>query len=64
MSSATKVDMAVACSINMNSRGSMYGRVACNKCRGLVQDLSHWLDKCRGCVDSSMGGAQVDMVVV
>jgi len=64
LSSATKVDVAVPCSVNMDSRGSMDNRVACDKCRGLGQDLSDWLDKCRGCMDSGMGGAQVDVVVV
>ena len=64
LSSATKVDMAVSCSVNMNSRGGMDSRVACDKCRGLGQDWSHWLDMCRGCMDSGMGGAQVDVVVV
>ena len=58
VSSTSKVDMAVPCSVNMDSR------VTCYECRGLGQDLSHWLDKCRGCVDSGMGGAQVDMVLV
>merc|ERR1719234_2029388 len=58
VSSTSKVDMAVPCSVNMDSR------MTCDECRGLGQDLSHWLDKCRGCVDSGMGGAQVDMVLV
>ena len=64
VSSTTKVDMAVPCSVNMNSRGGMDSRVACDKCRCLGQDLSDWLDKCRGCMDSGMGGSQVDVVVV
>ena len=64
VSSTTKVDMAVPCSVNMNSRGGMDSRVACDKCRCLGQDLSDWLDKCRGCVDSGMVGSQVDVVVV
>ena len=64
VSSATKVDMAVPCSVHMNSRGSMDSRMACDKCRGLGQDLSDWLDKCRGCMDSGVGGSQVDVVVV
>ena len=64
VSSATKVDMAVPCSVNMNSRGGMDSRVACDKCRCLGQDLSDWLDKCRGCMDSGMVGSQVDVVVV
>ena len=64
VSSTTKVDMAVPCSVNMNSRGGMDSRVACDKCRCLGQDLSDWLDKCRGCMDSGMVGSQVDVVVV
>jgi len=64
VSSTSKVDMAVPCSVNMNSRGGMDSRVACDKCRCLGQDLSDWLDKCRGCMDSGMSGSQVDVVVV
>jgi DnaJ-class molecular chaperone len=56
--------MAVPCSVNMNSSGSMDSRVACDKCRGLGHELSDWLDKCRGRMDSGMGGSQVDVVVV
>ena len=64
VSSSTKVDMAVPCSVNMNCRGGMDGRVACDKCRGLRHDLSDRLDECRSCMDSGMGGSQVNVVVV